>query len=167
MERAEKHISAVGIGLNTNPADTSVRRLGRQILLGVGVVKDRRGRLLLTRRHEPGIAELHNRWELPGGKVRFGEDPAAAVIREVAEETGVTVSTKRMLPHVISIVRRTPEGRIHVLILCYICKLLRVPVDAHCPPKKVSAVLWAPRADLNNLDLQDGTRIFCGLTEEC
>lgn len=29
-------------------------------------------------------------WELPGGRVEVGESASAAVIREVAEETGVT-----------------------------------------------------------------------------
>ena len=31
-------------------------------------------------------------WTLPGGGIDFGEDPAAAMVREVAEETGLTVA---------------------------------------------------------------------------
>ena len=30
-------------------------------------------------------------WTLPGGGIAFGEDPAAAMVREVYEETGLTV----------------------------------------------------------------------------
>ncbi len=36
-------------------------------------------------------------WTLPGGGVEHGEDPRAAVIREVQEETGLTVVVGRLL----------------------------------------------------------------------
>lgn len=50
------------------------------------VANDRGGRLLLTR-----IAHGYpdaGRWHLPGGGTDYGEQPAAALIRELAEETG-------------------------------------------------------------------------------
>jgi len=50
------------------------------------VATDPRGRLLLTR-----IADGYpggGRWHLPGGGTDYGEQPGAALIRELAEETG-------------------------------------------------------------------------------
>ena len=50
------------------------------------VATDPRGRLLLTR-----IADGYpggGRWHLPGGGTDYGEQPGAAVIRKLAEETG-------------------------------------------------------------------------------
>jgi ADP-ribose pyrophosphatase YjhB (NUDIX family) len=50
------------------------------------VATDPRGRILLTR-----IAEGYpggGRWHLPGGGTDYGEQPGAALIRELAEETG-------------------------------------------------------------------------------
>lgn len=45
-------------------------------------------RLLLVRRaNEPAAGT----WSLPGGRVEPGEDAASAVVREVAEETGLRV----------------------------------------------------------------------------
>jgi ADP-ribose pyrophosphatase YjhB (NUDIX family) len=53
-----------------------------------GLVYDERGRLLLVRRaNDPG----RGLWSVPGGRVEPGEDDAAAVAREVAEETGLRV----------------------------------------------------------------------------
>jgi 8-oxo-dGTP diphosphatase len=36
-------------------------------------------------------------WTLPGGGIEFGEEPAAAVVREVFEETGLRVSLTELV----------------------------------------------------------------------
>lgn len=56
-------------------------------VVGVAVVQD--GRVLAARRGHPH--HLAGEWELPGGKVEAGEDPASAAVREVAEELVCTV----------------------------------------------------------------------------
>jgi len=43
--------------------------------------------LLVRRANEPG----RGLWSVPGGRVEPGEDERAAVVRELAEETGLTV----------------------------------------------------------------------------
>lgn len=50
-----------------------------------------RARVLLVRRSQDADWEP-GRWELPGGKLRHGEDLANAVMREVYEETGLRVT---------------------------------------------------------------------------
>ncbi len=52
-------------------------------------------RLLLTRLSERTGAP--GRWNLPGGGLDPGESPAAAVVREVAEETGQVVDLVRLV----------------------------------------------------------------------
>jgi len=53
------------------------------------------GRVLVARRTHP--PELAGGWEFPGGKVEDGENPDAAVIREVREELGCEIKVTGQL----------------------------------------------------------------------
>jgi len=60
------------------------------IVLVVAAVIVREGRVLLGRRLAGSHLEHH--WEFPGGKIEPGEDPAAALVRELREELDVRAS---------------------------------------------------------------------------
>ncbi|MDH3427947.1 MAG: NUDIX domain-containing protein, partial [Gemmatimonadota bacterium] len=47
------------------------------------------GRLFIQRRPVDGL--LGGLWEFPGGKVEPGESPRQAAVREVVEETGMSI----------------------------------------------------------------------------
>ena len=49
--------------------------------------------ILLSMRRAPGVVGLDQRWELPGGKIEFGETPEQAIVREIQEELGITIKT--------------------------------------------------------------------------
>jgi 8-oxo-dGTP pyrophosphatase MutT (NUDIX family) len=49
------------------------------------------GRVLLQRRRDTG------QWAIPMGKMELGETPTRCAIRETQEETGVLVTTTRLL----------------------------------------------------------------------
>ncbi|MDH7487214.1 MAG: NUDIX domain-containing protein [Anaerolineae bacterium] len=59
------------------------------------VIRDEADRCLLLRRSASSKGNP-GKWEFPGGKVEAGEDFDAALLREVAEETGLTVSLHRV-----------------------------------------------------------------------
>jgi len=61
------------------------------------VVHDGQGRLLLVRRGHAPSAGL---WSVPGGRVEAGESEVEAVVRELAEETGLQVRPDRVLGRV-------------------------------------------------------------------
>ena len=61
------------------------------------IVADGRGRLLMIKRgHEPGAGL----WSIPGGRIEPGETDAEAVVREMIEETGLTVEVGRLIGRV-------------------------------------------------------------------
>jgi ADP-ribose pyrophosphatase YjhB (NUDIX family) len=62
-----------------------VRRIG-----AYGLCRDDAGRVLLAR--NSGLSAFPGLWTLPGGGVEQGEHPDDTVVREFAEETGLSVS---------------------------------------------------------------------------
>ena len=86
------------------------------------VILDRRGRLLLQQRSDGG------QWGLPGGSVEIGESVADAVVREVQEETGLTVRPRRIVgvysDPALQVVRY-PDGNVwHYVNVCFECTRL-------------------------------------------
>jgi len=62
--------------------------------VAVGVVAERRGKLLLVKRnHEPKMGE----WSFPSGYIDRGEVLEDGAIRETKEETGLDVKIERLL----------------------------------------------------------------------
>jgi 8-oxo-dGTP diphosphatase len=62
--------------------------------VAVGVVAERRGEILLTKRnHEPKMG----RWSFPSGFAEAGEDVRLAAVREAKEETGIDVEIMALL----------------------------------------------------------------------
>ncbi len=70
-----------------------------QTVVGAAIIRD--GRVLAARRTAP--PETAGRWELPGGKVEPDEHPDTALVREIAEELGLTITVNSWLPDAVEI----------------------------------------------------------------
>ncbi len=93
----------------------------KQITIAVGLIVNERGEILLAKRHQPENPQIHGKWEFPGGGIEIGEDPEAALLREIKEETGLEAKIVRLLPKVYSNLWDWPEEKLHVIILSYEC----------------------------------------------
>lgn len=119
----------------------------KQIIVSLGLVIHE-GKILLTQRK--GVPD---RWELPGGKVEFGESPSHAAIREVKEETGYEVIDVTMVPSTYSIVK---NQNLHILLLCFECK--KMDGEITYGDKSISKIQWFDIDDLPNII--DGSKDF-------
>jgi 8-oxo-dGTP diphosphatase len=125
------------------PSDHAVPPARVPVVPCVGaVVLDRRGRLLLIRRgQEPG----RGLWSVPGGRVEPGETAAAAVEREVREETGLAVRAGAEVGRV-----RIPGAGVVYDVVDLACTLLE-PDTAPVAGDDADAVTFADAEELTRL----------------
>lgn len=93
--------------------------------IAVGVVWYE-GRMLITRRKPDGL--LGGLWEFPGGKIRDGEKPADACVREIREETGVSA---RIESHLCRVKHAYTHFRIEMDV--FICRTFSDVVQLNGP----------------------------------
>ncbi len=86
----------------------------------LGLALNKEGKYLLTRRHEPGNQRIHQKWQLPGGGLEFGESVEQALAREMEEELRLSYRLLSPYPIVKTHVYDYPNKKIQVLLLCYL-----------------------------------------------
>ena len=116
-------------------------------------------RVLLVRRQEAEQKEIHLMWELPGGKVDFGETAEHALVREVFEETGYRVEIVGLLPFSYTTEWQYEGFRQHTVIFCYECNALERPKGQIPRDRKIKEVNWFA------LDEIDFSRVLAGSRE--
>ena len=80
------------------------------------------GHVLLQRRSDNGL------WGLPGGGVEIGESVSTAIVREVQEETGLTVVIERLVgvysdPR-FQVVRYADGNVVHYINTLFVCRIV-------------------------------------------
>jgi ADP-ribose pyrophosphatase YjhB (NUDIX family) len=115
----------------------------------VGAVIVHEGRVVLIQR---GKEPLRGRWVIPGGTVELGETLEDAVVREVLEETGLTVRPLGIVLVFDRILRDESGVRYHYVIIDYRCEYLagelRAGTDA-------AAAAWVLPEDLPGYDVPE------------
>ncbi|HEX4164841.1 MAG TPA: NUDIX hydrolase [Bryobacteraceae bacterium] len=136
-----------------NADDARRRRYPVRPVLGVGALIFEKDRILLVERGQPPLVGY---WSLPGGCVESGERLEDAVVREVREETGLTV-TAESLATVFERIMPDAQQR---------CEYHYVLVDFYCtitggelrPGDDSNDVRWFDLPSLDKLLLTEGTR---------
>ena len=100
--------------------------------------------MLLAQR--PAHKHLPLKWEFAGGKVELGEEPAAALIREIREELGCTITIVRALP-------RFPHryGDVVIEMFPFVCRLAAGSSEPHA--HEHVGLAWVAPDELIDYDL--------------
>jgi len=119
----------------------------RRVIVVAGLVVDDTGRVLLTQRRAD--QDLPLEWEFPGGKIESGEAPTTALIRELQEELGITVSVGRVWDVLFH-----PYPDYDVLMLVYPCR-----IDQGEPKcLEVADMAWTAPSGLHSFDILSADR---------
>ena len=88
------------------------------VLVAAVALIDADGRVLLARR--PEGKPMAGLWEFPGGKVKPGETPEAALVRELKEELAIDVSPSCLAPFTFA---SHGYDSFHLLMPLYVCRV--------------------------------------------
>ncbi len=100
-----------------DPVERTLDPVPVVLVVAVALV-DRDGRVLLARR--PTGKPMAGLWEFPGGKIRDGESPEAALVRELAEELGLDTAESCLAPLTFASHR---YADFHLLMPLYVCRV--------------------------------------------
>lgn len=124
-------------------------------VIAVGGILISKGSILLIQR---GTEPQKGRWSIPGGKVEVGESLEAAVVREVGEETGLSVTCGRF----VGWVERISDSH-HFVILDFLVHVDGVPSEPVPEPvasTDAQGAAFVPFDELEDYDLADGVLEF-------
>jgi mutator protein MutT len=115
----------------------------------VAVIDDRL--LLIRRGHGPAAGE----WSLPGGRVEGGETLAEAVVRELAEETGL----EAVCDDLVGWVERIGDDH-HFVILDFLVTVLDGPEKLPQAGADAAEAAWVALDEVARLRLTEGLAEF-------
>ena len=95
----------------------------KTIFVFKGILFDKDGKVLIDNRKEEILDAANGKWEVPGGKIEFGESPEDAVKRELMEETGYNVKVNEIIPYSNVSMWEYSDHKQHTVIFFYICDL--------------------------------------------
>ena len=129
------------------------RKYPPQPVIAVGAVVVHKNRLLLIQRgKEPAKGE----WAIPGGRVELGETMHAAVVREIMEETGISILPGKLV-YAFETIQPDPQGRIrfHYVIFDFMAQYL---AGEPTPRDDAKDARWVSADDIGTYDLNTRTR---------
>lgn len=116
----------------------------------MAIIQDQDGRILLGLKKRAFDDAFVGKWVTPGGRVKFMEPLESAIVREVREETGLTVEIVRALPS-----QEILHNKGHYVFFSYLVR----PISGE--PKAgddISQVRWFSNEELNDIDVTPITR---------
>ncbi len=117
----------------------------RETVLVVAVaLVDADGRVLIAKR--PEGKDMAGLWEFPGGKVKDGEIPETALVRELAEELAIDITESCLAP--LSFASHVYDD-FNLLMPLYVCRVWKGDIT----PQEGQEIKWVRPVRLGDYDM--------------
>lgn len=117
----------------------------RPIICSAAIIR-KGDRILIAQRNKDSRLEPL-KWEFPGGKIEYAEDPKRCLVREIKEEMDVEIEVEDIF-EVVSHNYRKGGKTYHVLLLCYLCAYR----GGRPRPLDCNDVRWVGKEDIARYD---------------
>ena len=129
----------------------------KTIFVFKGILFDKENRILIDNRKEEILDEANGKWEVPGGKIEFGETPEEAVKRELLEETGYKVNVKEIIPYSNVSMWDYSDYKQHTVIFFYICEL-EDEIHVEIQDDRINTYKWIVKDEISNYNFLPGNK---------
>lgn len=121
------------------------------------------GETLIMRKSQ-GRSDSAPLWELPTGKIRFGEQPEEAIERTLEEYLGVELTKKTLLHDVVTFMSQNPGSGASQLSNLYIIYEVRLGENAKIKAReRYSAYKYIKPEEMGNYRLDEASAIVLGM----
>jgi len=127
-------------------------------MVAVGaVIEDREGRILLVKHCPERGGYWQGKWICPGGRLELGEAIEEGILREVEEETRLTIRLTTPLVPFDRVVKSNGHTELHVIYIDYLAELSGGELT---PGSDVAEAMWVKKEDIPRLweELHDDTK---------
>lgn len=121
----------------------------KQITTAAGIIENKNGEILCTKRDIGKYEYVSLKWEFPGGKIEEGETEEEALIRELREELNIKVEIKDFF---YQVEHDYPD--FHLSMAVFECKFedQEISMNVH------KEIKWVKPEDLMKLDWAEADR---------
>lgn len=102
--------------------------------------------------------ENHDKWIGVGGKFEYGESPEECLLREVKEETGLTLKKYQFRGLVTFVSNEWGTEYMHLFTA--------TEYEGEMNECEEGELVWVPKKEIENLNLWEGDKVFFRLLDE-
>ncbi len=135
--------------IQTSPSKIpSERSEEKGFFIGVKAIIEKDGKILFIKRSEK-YEHLNEAWDIPGGRINFGEEPEEGLKRELKEETGLELDEINQILDAATVFKNEEKQIVRITYLCTVKDGKQKLSQEH------TDLQWVPVKELKNLNFKD------------
>ena len=116
--------------------------------IGVKAIIEKNNEILLIKRSEK-YEHLKDAWDIPGGRLEFGEEPEDGLKREIKEETGLQLKEIKHILDASTVFKNEEKHIVRITYLCTVEEGITKISNEH------THIEWIPKEELKKLEFND------------